>query len=135
MAKTNNYAGLSIKELRESKGLTQAALASKLKVAMNTVSRWESGAYIPNLDQVWKMSEFFKVPIARFFPRNTVNDGEGLNIVNCIYICDGCLDGVGGECHSRGCAWWLCKAPGLPKRDHIILCGGTIQPIDVRNKG
>lgn len=31
-----------------------------------------------------------------------------------LYICDLCLDGVGGECHVPGCAFWMVDAPGVP---------------------
>lgn len=30
-----------------------------------------------------------------------------------IYLCDLCVGGAGGECHSPGCALWLKRAPDL----------------------
>jgi hypothetical protein len=54
----------------------------------------------------------------------------GLNIVNGIYLCDPCLDGAGGECHTPGCALWLCYGPITDVRDHILMCGGEIIPLD-----
>lgn len=41
---------------------------------------------------------------------------DGLNHV-ALMLCDQCLDGAGGECHTPGCALWLNRAPDLPFRD------------------
>jgi hypothetical protein len=56
-----------------------------------------------------------------------------LNIVSGIYLCDACLDGVGGECHTPGCALWISRAPDIPIREKVVDCGGTIDPIDSIN--
>jgi hypothetical protein len=32
-------------------------------------------------------------------------------------LCDACLDGTGGECHTPGCALWISTAPDIPLRD------------------
>lgn len=64
-----------IVELRKSwsgKGLSQAALAQKIGVPQNRISRWETGAYRPSLDDVVSLSNFFGVPVARFFPSEDV---------------------------------------------------------------
>lgn len=42
----------------------------------------------------------------------------GLNHVE-LTICDACLDGVGDECHTPGCALWMSRAPDIPIRDKI----------------
>lgn len=63
--------GRKIRELRESypKGkLSQEALAIQLKVASNTVSRWETGTYKPTAEDLEKLARFFKVSIKVFFP-------------------------------------------------------------------
>jgi hypothetical protein len=33
-----------------------------------------------------------------------------------LWLCDPCLDGAGGECHSPGCALWINRAPDIPLR-------------------
>ena len=53
-----------------------------------------------------------------------------LNRVMGIYLCDPCLDGAGGICHTPGCAMWMKTAPDIPIRDYVIDAGGTIQPLD-----
>ena len=42
--------GTFLQELRKEKGLTQEQLAEQLGVARRTVSRWETGANMPDLD-------------------------------------------------------------------------------------
>ena len=46
-----------------------------------------------------------------------------------LLICDACIDGDGGECHTPECLLWLCRAPDLPLRDRIEMYGGSITPI------
>lgn len=40
-------------------------------------------------------------------------------VTGTIPICDQCIDGVGGECHSPGCLFWASKAPDVPLRDKL----------------
>jgi transcriptional regulator with XRE-family HTH domain len=66
------YVAERIKELRTSfgqTGLSQEALAAKLGVATNTISRWETGTYEPTLDDLEKLSREFGVSILEFFPK------------------------------------------------------------------
>ena len=42
--------GTFLKELRKEKGMTQEQLAEKLNVSRRTVSRWETGNNMPDLD-------------------------------------------------------------------------------------
>lgn len=35
-------------------------------------------------------------------------------------LCADCLDGKGGECHTPGCALWMCKGPAPGLRDMAI---------------
>ncbi len=48
--------------------LSQEALALKLDVAANTVSRWETGTYKTTPEDLDKIARFFQVPITVFFP-------------------------------------------------------------------
>lgn len=34
-----------------------------------------------------------------------------------LWLCDPCLDGKGGECHTPGCSLWMRAAPDLPVRE------------------
>lgn len=52
---------MRLKELREERGLTMTELAKKINVSPNTVSRWERGKRLPNLDAIIALAKFFKV--------------------------------------------------------------------------
>ncbi len=50
-----------ILKLRTEAGLSQEALAEKLGVSRQSVSKWESGTALPDTDKIIAMSELFKV--------------------------------------------------------------------------
>lgn len=47
--------------LRKQNGWSQEELAEKLNISRQSVSKWESGASIPDLDKIIKLSELFEV--------------------------------------------------------------------------
>ena len=47
--------------LRKQRGWSQEELAQQLSVSRQSVSKWESGASVPDLDKILKMSEIFDV--------------------------------------------------------------------------
>lgn len=61
-------------------GLSQESLATHLKVAPNTVSRWETGTYRPGLKDMEKLSRFFGVSIITFFPSEMIGADEDENL-------------------------------------------------------
>ncbi len=50
-----------IMDLRKSMGLSQEQLAEQLDISRQSVSKWESGASVPELDKILKLSEIFHV--------------------------------------------------------------------------
>ena len=50
-----------IMELRKKKGWSQEQLGERLEISRQSVSKWESGASIPDLDKIVKMSHIFSV--------------------------------------------------------------------------
>ena len=68
MADVIGHVARKIREFREANGLTQSALAKKLDVTANTVSRWESGTYKPKIEDLDRLSRAFDQPIWAFFP-------------------------------------------------------------------
>lgn len=50
-------------ELRTKKGLSQDALAEKIYVTRQAVSRWENGETVPNTETLKLLSKFFDVSI------------------------------------------------------------------------
>ena len=79
-----DHVAAKIKDLRVSynsgEGLSQESLAAHLKVAPNTISRWETGTYRPSLKDLEKISRFFGVSIMSFFPSEMVNEDEDENL-------------------------------------------------------
>ncbi len=55
--------GTFLQELRKEKGLTQEQLAEQLGVARRTVSRWETGANMPDLDILVELSDLYAVDL------------------------------------------------------------------------
>ena len=58
-----NTIGARISELRKSKNLSQADLAEKLCISNKTISKWECGNGIPDIDMLAKMSKIFDVTL------------------------------------------------------------------------
>jgi transcriptional regulator with XRE-family HTH domain len=52
----------------------EEALAMEMKVATNTISRWETGTYEPTLDDLEKLARFFGKSIVQFFPQVEAQD-------------------------------------------------------------
>ena len=49
--------------LRKEKGLTQLAVAEKLDVSRQAISRWESGTALPSTDNLRCLCSLYEVPI------------------------------------------------------------------------
>lgn len=55
--------GRFLQELRKEKGLTQEQLAENLYVARRTVSRWETGSNMPDLDVLVQLADLYDVDL------------------------------------------------------------------------
>ncbi len=55
--------GSFIKELRKEKGLTQEQFAEQLNVSRRTVSRWETGNNLPDLDILIEMADYYDIDL------------------------------------------------------------------------
>lgn len=62
--------GQFLKELRKEKGLTQEQLAEQFNLSRRTVSRWETGSNMPDLDMLLALADFYGVDIRE------IMDGE-----------------------------------------------------------
>ncbi len=65
--------GTFLKELRNEKNLTQEQLAEFLGVSRRTVSRWETGSNMPDLDILIEMADFYDVDLRELL------DGERIS--------------------------------------------------------
>lgn len=77
MSDLYTYIGNKIRELRTAYpggGLSQEALANRLKTAANKISRWETGTYKPTPEDLDQLARFFGVSIMVFFPDTNQDD-------------------------------------------------------------
>ena len=76
MKSTKQLLGARIKDIRKSKGLSQAGLSEKLEIATNFLSRIEVGANYPSLDTLEKMSKVLAVDLKDFFDFEYLQEGS-----------------------------------------------------------
>lgn len=55
--------GSMLKDLRKEKGMTQEQLGEKFGVSRRTVTRWETGSNMPDLDVLIELSDFYEVDL------------------------------------------------------------------------
>ncbi|MBQ2952224.1 MAG: helix-turn-helix transcriptional regulator [Clostridia bacterium] len=74
--------GAFLQELRREQGLTQEQLGERLHVSSKTISRWETGAYMPPVEMLLALSELYGVSMnelvtgARIPPENLPQAAE-----------------------------------------------------------
>ena len=66
--------GMFLKELRKEKELTQEQLAETLSVSRRTVSRWETGSNMPDLDLLVEMADLYQVDLRELLNGERKND-------------------------------------------------------------
>ncbi len=70
MIKTGSF----LQELRKEKGLTQEQLAEQLGVARRTVSRWETGNNMPDLDILVELADLYSVDLREILSGERKNE-------------------------------------------------------------
>lgn len=55
--------GCFLKELRKEKALTQEELAEQFNISTRSVSRWETGRHMPDLDILIELADFYHVDV------------------------------------------------------------------------
>lgn len=68
--------GTFIAELRKDHGLTQEQMGEKIGVTNKTVSRWETGVYLPPADALLAVSELFGVSVNELLTGRRLTDQE-----------------------------------------------------------
>lgn len=61
--------GKSLKNIRESENLTQSKLAEKTGISQQSISRWESGQRFPNILDLVKLADYYKISIDELIGR------------------------------------------------------------------
>ncbi|MBE6707944.1 MAG: helix-turn-helix transcriptional regulator [Ruminococcaceae bacterium] len=82
---------IKLKELRESKGLSQYTFARDFGVSQSAVGNWESGIRLPKADIIEKIAEYFDVSVDYLLGRTeekkpSVQSDEGID-ENTVIIC------------------------------------------------
>ena len=79
-----DHIAAKIRDLRvtynSGEGLSQESLATHLKVAPNTISRWETGTYLPSVKDLERIARFFGVSMLAFLPSEMIDQEEDENL-------------------------------------------------------
>lgn len=68
--------GRFLAELRHERNLTQEQLAEQLGTSNKTISRWENGNYMPPLEMLMELSEFYSVSINEILSGKRLGSNE-----------------------------------------------------------
>ena len=71
--------GKFLKELRNEKGFTQETLGAKVGVTNKTVSRWETGTYMPPVECLVLLSDIYGVSINEIVAGQRLSETEFTN--------------------------------------------------------
>ena len=103
--------GKFLKCLRKAKGLTQEQLAEHFYVSPRTVSRWENGNNMPDVDILIGLADFYEVDIRELI------DGERKN---------GNMDKETKETVLKAAEYMNMGTEQYTKRVHLLLLTGAI---------
>ena len=109
----NTYVtGATIKELRESRKLTQAELAERIGVSSKTVSKWETAKGLPDISLLQPLSQALGISVIELMNGEHIkNKNTSANMLRCkFYVCPVC----GNIIHSTGNAVVSCCGIILP---------------------
>lgn len=104
--------GAVIRQLRESKGMTQAELAQKLDVSSKTVSKWETAKGFPDVSLLEPLASALGVSVLELLSGDAVsNQNKSANLLrSSFYVCPVC----GNVIHTMGEAVVSCCGIRLP---------------------
>ncbi len=109
----NTYVtGMTIKELRESRKLTQAELAEKIGVSSKTISKWETAKGLPDISLLQPLAQALGISVIELMNgKHISNKNISANMLRCkFYVCPIC----GNIIHSLGDAVISCCGITLP---------------------
>ena len=89
----NTYVtGSTIRQLRETKHLTQAELAAKLSVSAKTISKWETAKGLPDISLLEPLAAALGVSVLELMQGEpVVNQNRAANLLRSkLYVCPVC---------------------------------------------
>ena len=128
----NTYVtGSTIKQLRETRNLTQAELAKRIGVSSKTVSKWETAKGLPDISLLQPLAQALGISVIELMNGEQItNRNISANLLRSkFYVCPIC----GNVLHSTGSALISCcgiTLPALeaeePDEEHEI----TVEPVE-----
>ena len=112
----NTYVtGSAIRQLRETKHLTQAELANKLSVSAKAISKWETAKGLPDITLLEPLAAALGVSVLELMQGEpVVNRNRAANLLRSkLYVCPVC----GNVLHATGQAVVSCCGIALPALD------------------
>lgn len=109
----NTYVtGTTIRQLRETRKLTQAELAEKLGVSSKTISRWETARGLPDISLLQPLAQALGISLIELMNGEHIsNRNMSANMLRCkFYVCPVC----GNVIHSMGSTVVSCCGITLP---------------------
>ena len=109
----NTYVtGVTIKQLRESKQLTQAELAERIGVSSKTISKWETAKGLPDISLLQPLAQALGISVIELMSgEHIINRNVSANMLRCkFYVCPVC----GNVIHSTGNVVISCCGVTLP---------------------
>ena len=70
--------GKFISTMRKQRGMTQEQLGEKLGVTNKTISRWETGKYMPDIDKLQELSSVLGISIDELLAGERIEDASSL---------------------------------------------------------
>ena len=93
----NTYVtGSTIKQLRESRRLTQAELAEKIGVSSKTVSKWETAKGLPDISLLQPLAQALGISVIELMNgEQIINKNTGANMLRSkFYVCPICGNAI-----------------------------------------
>ncbi len=112
----NTYVtGHTIRELRESRKMTQASLAEIIGVSSKTISKWETGKGLPDISLLQPLAQALGISVIELMNGEQImNRNISANMLRCkFYVCPIC----GNVIHTVGNTLICCCGITLPALD------------------
>ena len=128
----NTYVtGSTIRQLRESRRLTQAELAEKIGVSSKTVSKWETAKGLPDISLLQPLAQALGISVIELMNgEHIINRNISANMLRCkFYVCPVCGNAV---CSTGNAVVSCCGIvlPGLEAEDADDAHSITIENVE-----
>ena len=112
----NTYVtGATVKQLRESRNMTQTELAERIGVSSKTISKWETAKGLPDISLLQPLAQALGISVIELMNgEHIINRNTSGNMLRCkFYVCPIC----GNAVHSLG-------------NTVVSCCGITLPPLE-----